>query len=536
VSIPKILHFTWKTEEVPGVMADYLRRWRALHPGWEVRLWTDATMRDFVGAAYPDFLAAYDAYPRPIQRADCFRYLVLNALGGVYSDLDVEPFRAIDELIDGLTCFAGIEPDEHMGSDRWHSGTPFLVTNAFIGGVPGHPWFRQLVALLPQTAGIADIFQSTGPGVTTGAAVRLPRDSRPKLVLPQQWSPTIDGGKPSASDQKLRTLLGGAFDFVEVDGPFVAHRWMTSWVPWHKRHKWLARPFHAMNAAKWAFRKWWHTDLAAVDISDALSPYFDQTPKPPETWPKVVVSVIAEDGPDLPDVLLDALAALDYPAAMLSLLLSRFGHEDAEDETVPDRVRAKLYQWAALAARNVAVPPEHPGGTLTDAHRRAARWSMLANAGASADGREGAEFVLFVDSRVTGIPAGALKAMLSANKPVVALGARAGDGTEADLSVFRYTWGGGIRVVYKIRGEDGLADPARGQRGYLSHLKAFAEIPLDGAGQSCVLVRSDVLDAGVRFAEVPYHLHLGGEGLALMTRHKGFEVAGLTELAVERAQ
>ena len=92
MSIPKILHFTWKTEDVPGVMADYLRRWRDLHPDWDVRLWTDATMRDFVTTTYPELVALYESYPRNIQRADSFRYLVLNALGGVYADLDVEPF------------------------------------------------------------------------------------------------------------------------------------------------------------------------------------------------------------------------------------------------------------------------------------------------------------------------------------------------------------------------------------------------------------------------------------------------------------
>ena len=93
VAIPKILHFTWKTEDVPGKMGEYLTLWRETHKDWDIRLWTDATMREFVAAHYPDFLATYDGYPAPIQRADSFRYLVLNVMGGGYSDLDVEPFR-----------------------------------------------------------------------------------------------------------------------------------------------------------------------------------------------------------------------------------------------------------------------------------------------------------------------------------------------------------------------------------------------------------------------------------------------------------
>ncbi len=535
MTIPRILHFTWKTEDVPGVMGDYLGRWRDLHPDWDIRLWTDATMREFVAGTYPDFLGPYDAYPRPIQRADCFRYLVINALGGVYADLDVEPFRAIDDLVVGLECFAGIEPDEHMGSDRWHSGAPFLVTNAFIGGVAGHPWFRQLVALLPQTAGVPDIFLSTGPSLTTGAALRMKREDRPVLILPKQWSPTIDGGRPCRSDRKLSDMLGGAFDLVDAEGEYVAHRWLSSWVSWDKRHKWLARPFHAMNTAKWALRRRRHRDLAQVEIKDSLYPYLDQTPKPPETWPKVAICVVAETKPDIAVALVDTLARLDYPTERLSFVLSLFDPGTSEPARSTTRDEAEPSTWQGLPTELLHRPPQREvdGIGLSDAHWRQLRWSRLAN-GAVAEMRGSADFVLFVDAGVTGIPQGALKAMLSADKPVVALAAQGDGGQQADLSVFRYRWGGGIRVVYKIRGEDGLADPQKGQRDYLCDLRAFAQVPLDGVGQSFVLIRRDVLDKGVRFAEMPYHLHLGGEGLALMARHMGFEAAGLTEWAVTK--
>ncbi len=535
VSIPKILHFTWKTEDVPGIMGTWLARWRELHPHWDIRLWTDATMREFVAETYPGFLAAYDAYPRPIQRADCFRYLVINAMGGVYADLDVEPFRAIDELVEGLTCFAGIEPDEHMGTDRWHSGAPFLVTNAFIGGVAGHPWFRQLTRLLPETASIPAIFQSTGPSLTTGASLRLPRAERPVLILPAQWSRTIDGGKPCRSDDKLRHMLAPGFDFADATGPFVAHRWLSTWVPWDKRHAWLAKPFHAMNAAKWAWRAWRNPDLAAVDIRDAPEPYFDQVPSPPVDWPRVAICVIAEHKPDVSVRLVDAIAELDYPSDRLAFFISQFDSRPQRKErpAIADGVVAPGRQ--GLPIELVYLPPDRAGegAGLSDAHWRMLRWSRLAN-GAVADMRGRAEWVLFVDAGVTAIPPGALKAMLSAQRPVVALSARDGAGKEADPSVFRYVQGGGIRTVYKIRGEDGVADADRGQRDYLSGIRAFAQVPLDGVGHSFVLVRREVFEQGVTFAETPYHLHMGGEGLALMARHKGFEAAGLTDLVVRK--
>ena len=502
MSIPKILHFTWKTADVPGEMGVYLKRWRDLHPDWDIRLWTDATMQDFVRTTYPDLVSVYEGYTRNIQRADSFRYLVLNALGGVYADLDVEPFRAIDTLVEGLTCFAGIEPDEHMGRNTRHTGAPFLVTNAFMGGVPGHPWFRELVRLLPMLAGSPTVFLSTGPSVTTGASLRLRREDRPVLVLPAQWSPTIDGGAACTSDATLRALLSEAFDFVERPGDYVAHRWMSTWVPWDKRHKHLAKPLHAFHALKWMLRQQVHRDLAEVAIEDQLEPYFDQYPKPPEAWPRVAICVVSETGVAPLQVLSAALAGLDYPPELLSI------------ETCPKQ--------------------DEPASTETDTHAHLRRWAALANRHVETADAE-AEWLLFVDEAVTAIPSDALKAMLSADRPVVALGASKGTNAVADRSVFRYTEGG-FRTAYKIRGKDGLASPERGRRMFLPELAAFAAVPLDGAGHSFILARRDVLDAGVRFATDPYHLHLGGEAFALMARHRGFEVAGLTLYSVETAR
>ncbi len=311
--IPKILHFTWKTEDVPGRMGEYLGKWRQTHSHWQIILWTDASMRAFVAEHYPAFLPHYDAYPHPIQRADSFRYLVLRQMGGVYADLDVEPLRELDPMLDGLACFAGVEPEEHMGADRKHSGTPYLVSNAFMGAEPGHPWFEQLVALLPQVADIRDIFLSTGPALTTAAAARLPRQDRPVLIPPCLWSPLCDGGKPCRTDAQLDALLSQTFDFVWADRKaFVSHHWLTSWVPWDKRHKWLAKPFHALHALKWAARAARHPKLAAFSAPDP-APFFDQMPKKPRTWPEVMICLSLLGSDRISDELVTSLRRLDYP-------------------------------------------------------------------------------------------------------------------------------------------------------------------------------------------------------------------------------
>lgn len=535
LSIPKILHFTWKTDDVPGKMGEFLAMWRELHADWDVRLWTDATMREFVAAEYPDFVAAYDGYPHPIQRADSFRYLVLNRLGGVYSDLDVEPYKSINGLVEGLTCFVGVEPDEHMGADRKHAGTPYLLTNAFMGAVPGHIYFRTLVELLPGIADNPNIFYSTGPAVTTAGAVRLARADRPTLVPPCLWSPLCDGGKPCQTDDHLFEVLGEDFDFHWLDRKaVVSHLWLTSWVPFHKRYSWLAKPFHAIHNFKWWVREKRFPKLAAVAIPDQLRPYNDQTLKPIEPLPRVCICValVGEDG--LSDDLATALVALDYPKELLSIVVGSFAEKTAQS-TIAKSISALMNAGFEDIKTLFVIPPEIDDLVrmkLLPENVAMVRSAVLRNALVEASGD--AAWVLSVGGEVADMPPAALRAALATGYPVVGAAMVDADGKEVDFSTHRYHWGAGIRVTYKIRGADGVANWRRGQRDYLLDQKVFRTVPLDGVGRGFVLVDRAVLDAGVCFAETPYNLHLDGEGFALMARVSGFEVAGATSFVVRR--
>lgn len=508
-------------------MGEYFAKWCELHPDWDVRLWTDASMREFVAAEYPDFLNAYDDYPRPIQRADSFRYLVLNALGGVYSDLDVEPFRSINGLVEGLECFAGIEPDEHMGADRRHSGTPFLVSNAFMGGVAGHAWFRKLVEMLPKMAHNRDVFFSTGPSLTTGASVRLPRVDRPKLVPPMLWSPHCDKGKPCTTDFALQAMLEHAFDFAWADREaFVSHHWLTSWEPWHKQHKWLAEPFHAFHALKWKWRAWRHPELARIDIPDQLVPYTDQTETPLVILPNVTICVSVLPQTGLVPAFVKSLARLIYPREKLKIIVATASQNDSENLANALKSESLL---AGVEVESLAVSVPKATHLLLENQTKAVS-AVLRNA--LADAATDTDFVMFVGGEVEDMPALVLKQALETAYPVVGLPMVDEHGNEVDQSVYRYHWGGGIRVTYKIRGDDGLASSAKGQRDYLTDQKSYRLLPLDGVGRGFVLVDRAVLDAGVQFAETPMDLHLDGEAFALSARRAGFEVAGMTEVQV----
>jgi hypothetical protein len=479
--IPKRLHFTWKSEALPPVMQRYFEAWKRLHPDYEITLWTDATMRDFVAAAWPELLATYDAYPKMIQRADSFRYMVLGKLGGVYADLDVEPFQSIDKLLE-LNCFVGVEPLEHIGTDRTHQGVPMLMSNAFMGSVPGHPMWTAVCAGLPALVG-QETFYSTGPSMVTAVGLRLPLVERPALLLPEVWSPLLSNGLRTRSDAKLRELLAPVGRVVGAEsGTLVSHKWHTTWVPWHKRNSPYSGLFQWPTTLKWWLRRRKYPELAATVIPDPVTPYFDQDLQPSAATPKVRIAVrLHGEGPS--EALAKGLAELSYPKDKFSITYH------AQEQGVDACVQV--------------VGDE--------------------------------EYVLLVDGSVTAIPGDALQWLLGAGRPVVAANCIDSEGKNADPGLFRYRYGGKFQVLYKDGAIEGRMRRDPGHRSYLGEQMTFNILPVDGVGESFVLIKRDVIEAGVRFSETPYKFHTGGEAFGIMARDKGFEAAGLPGVKVVRS-
>jgi mannosyltransferase OCH1-like enzyme len=96
--IPARIHQIWMNGDVPGRLATPAASWRTLHPDWEYRLWTAASLDEFVHAEYPKVWGLYRDYPEWIQRVDAARYMLLHHFGGVYADFDVECVRSLDPL------------------------------------------------------------------------------------------------------------------------------------------------------------------------------------------------------------------------------------------------------------------------------------------------------------------------------------------------------------------------------------------------------------------------------------------------------
>ena len=181
--IPRIIHQTWKTREVPARFKQYAESWQQSHPEFEYRLWSDEDNRALVRDHYPWFLSTYDGYRETIQRVDSARVLILHRFGGLYVDLDFESLKPMDGLIDEMNAahlaagggaskghglaFIGLEPHQHS----FTQGTSPIVCNAMMASTKGAPLWRHVIRQymwnaenMPKTAHTLEL---TGPAAVT---------------------------------------------------------------------------------------------------------------------------------------------------------------------------------------------------------------------------------------------------------------------------------------------------------------------------------------------------------------------------------
>ncbi|CAI7665724.1 unnamed protein product [Penicillium palitans] len=180
----------WFDEDLRGPEAS----WTEMHPGFTHEVIPDETQQHLIKYLYgsvPEVFEAYDSLPLGVMKADFFRYLVLLARGGVYSDIDTSALKPahtwLPEELDRSTIgfIVGIEadPDRDDWHD-WYSRRLQFCQWTFVSK-PGHPILRDMVAYITENAlrmkrvGILKVgkmdktvMEFTGPGAWTDSIFR----------------------------------------------------------------------------------------------------------------------------------------------------------------------------------------------------------------------------------------------------------------------------------------------------------------------------------------------------------------------------
>ena len=227
--IPRIIHQTWKDNEVPAEWLQAAESWKTHHPDWEYRLWTDNDNLQLVRKHYPNLLERYTKLPYGILRADIARILILHKHGGVYADLDTECLRPLDSLLDGNSMVIGKEPEEQAAEHEEEN----LLSNAIFAAAPEHPFLIQLIrsfnSPLKDFYTHRDVLEETGPIFCSRVYNKY--DGSDVTVMPADtFSPIL------AHTSKLKEFYTRGKDFnlllneCLTKGAYVVHYWTNSWV------------------------------------------------------------------------------------------------------------------------------------------------------------------------------------------------------------------------------------------------------------------------------------------------------------------
>lgn len=162
---PAYIWQTWKSTPADGDFGDELRAqeasWTEKHPDFVHEVITDrmaVNLIRYLYASMPEIQEAYKALPVPVLKADFFRYLILLARGGIYSDIDTEALKsAVDWIPDevppsSIGLVVGIEADPNRPDWKdWYSRR-IQFCQWTIQAKPGHPVLRNIVATITEDA------------------------------------------------------------------------------------------------------------------------------------------------------------------------------------------------------------------------------------------------------------------------------------------------------------------------------------------------------------------------------------------------
>lgn len=171
--IPKIIHQFWTGEPMPAAYRRFIEGWRQLHPEWELILWGEERPIPKLKNQdlYDRAAEIVDRHIIPLQ-SDILRYELLYKFGGVWVDTDIEPLRAVDELLAGLEAFATWELQDEVAA------------NGFMGCTKGHPLAKALVDGIEEAVAKR---RSKEASVITGPHYLTSKLTPDVVMLPQKY-------------------------------------------------------------------------------------------------------------------------------------------------------------------------------------------------------------------------------------------------------------------------------------------------------------------------------------------------------------
>lgn len=515
--IPPILHQTWKTDSVPARFQGYVESWKRHHPDWTMMFWNDRMLLEFVAEHYPDFLATFCGYFSGVLRADAGRYLLLYHFGGVYADIDCECVAPFDPLLDEDRIVFCKEPDTHALVQADFRGLPYLLFNGTMASPPRHPFWLEVLSLLPGLAHAKEALDATGPCVLTSAQLGYGDQSAFAIHPAALFTPVDSSGRKDGSGAPTLSI----------------HHWAGTW--WSKRPepRWRDRFRDHFYRTWYHLTRGAHLDEAATKAS--VSPAALSAPHP--AGQNIAILVPLRDAADHIQPFLDLLQALDYPKDRIKLAFCEGDSSDGSWERLEAAVAplADSYRGIVLLQKHV--------GTSLDRSKRTKPRQQLERRGAIAKVRNHLidhgldaddDWALWIDIDVWKFPRDIVSRLItSGHRIAVPHCVKIAGGDSFDLNSFiTIRPQKDYRYYRDIRG--GLYQPPAKSmsRLYLSDVRHLDSIGLDGVGGTMLLVDAALHRGGLRFPEIPYRDLIETEAFGVLANDLGIRPVGLPKLEI----
>jgi alpha 1,6-mannosyltransferase len=198
---PAYIWQTWKqnADDANFQFKEQMASWRDEHPGFVHEVITDDVavyLLRLLYASIPEVLEAYNAMPMPVIKADFFRYLILYARGGIYSDIDTWAIQSaikwIPEQISretvGLVIGIEADPDRSDWAEWYSRRIQFCQWT--IQSKSGHPVLRDVISRITKATldmkrsgkllnfKDKDVVELSGPAIWTDAIMDYFNDDR----------------------------------------------------------------------------------------------------------------------------------------------------------------------------------------------------------------------------------------------------------------------------------------------------------------------------------------------------------------------
>jgi hypothetical protein len=518
--IPKILHQTWKTDQIPAQFQPWVDSWATHNPGWTRMFWNDRMLLEFVGENYPGFLDTFCSYKFGVQRADAGRYLLLHHFGGVYADLDCECVAPFDAISDDDRVVLCKEPTLHA-DDLAFRGLPHLLFNGTMASPPGHPFWMHLLSYLRGLADAKDVLDATGPCVLTSAQLSYP-DQAQLAIHPANLFAPLD--RDGANDWSVENRSVASLS---------VHHWAGTWVEGYVPSKWRSALKKEFYRARYLLTR--GEQANAVELKNRVDPEVVTRPLP--SGNNIAFLVPLRDAAEHIKPFLAAIQSLDYPSERIKLVFCEGDSTDGSWEVLREAVQPlrDSFRDIQLLQKEIGTPYDREKRNKPRLQR--ARRSALAKVRNHLIRHgldENDDWALWIDIDVWKFPSDIIATLIAQGRKIVVPNCvKVAGGPSFDRNSFVTTRLERDHRYYRAI-TNGLYQPPAESWGrlHLSDLRHLDRVELHGVGGTMLLVDASLHRGGLLFPEKPYHDLVETEGFGVLARDLGITPVGLPKVEI----